>query len=296
MMVNTRILKAEFEYFVPHDLKEALQLIDQYSPHAKIIAGGTDLIIQLKQEKVSPEYLIDIKQIPEMKYIRKEKDWLRIGAATRWREVEEFCAQNQEYAALYDASHSLGEIQVRNMGTIGGNLCTASPAADSAPPLLVFNSRVKLASVQGERVLDLQDFFKGVNATEMSSHEILTEIQIPTRPNRKGSAFKKIIRVGADISKLSCAVALERQGESCAACQIALGAVAPVPLKIKAAHGVMVGKKVDSQLVEKMARKVSEEIKPITDIRSTSDYRRQVSAVLFKDVFWEAWSRAGGEE
>lgn len=106
----------------------------------------------------------------------------------------------------------------------------------------------------------------------------------------------KITRVSADISKISCAVALERQGNICTSCQIALGAVAPVPIKVKEAHKLIVGKKVNSTLVEKIGQKVSEEIKPITDIRSTAEYRMQVSGVLFKDVFWKAWKRAGGEE
>jgi len=292
--VNTRILKAEFEYFTPNTIQEALQLLDQYGSDAKLIAGGTDLLVQMKNEVISPSYLINIMKISEMSFIKAEEGWLRIGAATKWHEVVEFCAKDRKYAALYDASCSLGKVQIRNMGTIGGNLCTSSPAADSAPALLVFNSRVKLASVQGERIINLEDFFKGVNVTAMAPNEIMTEIQISSIHNGMGSAFMKITRVGADISKISCAVALERQGDICASCKIAMGAVAPVPLKIDKANGIVIGKKVDAPLVEEMGKKVSEEIKPITDLRSTAEYRRQIAAILLKDVFWKAWHRAGG--
>ena len=293
--VNTRILKAEFEYFTPNTIQEALQLLDQYGSNANLIAGGTDLLVQMKNEVISPSYLINIMKISEMIFIKAKEGWLRIGAATKWHEVIEFCAKNQKYASLYEASCSLGKVQVRNMGTIGGNLCTASPAADSAPPLLVFNSRVKLTSVQGERIIKLEDFFKGVNATAMAPNEIMTEIQITSINKGMGSAFMKVTRVGADISKISCAVALERQGNICASCQIAMGAVATVPLKIEKANGIVVGKKVDASLVEEMGEKASEEINPITDIRSTAEYRRQIVAILLKDVFWKAWHRAGGD-
>jgi len=294
--VNTRILKAEFEYFTPNTIQEALHLLDQYGSDANVIAGGTDLLVQMKNEVISPSHLINIMKISEMSFIKAEEGWLRIGAATKWHEVVEFCAKDRKYTALYEASCSLGKVQVRNMGTIGGNLCTASPAADSAPALLVFNSRVKLTSAQGERIINLEDFFKGVNLTAMAPNEIMTEIQISSIHNGMGSAFMKITRVGADISKISCAVALERQGDICASCKIAMGAVAPVPMRIDQANRIVIGKKVDASLVEEMGKKVSEEINPITDIRSTAEYRRKTAAILLKDVFWKAWHRAGGDK
>ncbi len=294
--MNTRILKAEFEYFTPNTIQEALHLLDQYGSDANVIAGGTDLLVQMKNEVVSPSHLINIMKISEMSFIKAEEGWLRIGAATKWHEVVEFCARDRKYTALYEASCSLGKVQVRNMGTIGGNLCTASPAADSAPALLVFNSRVKLTSAQGERIINLEDFFKGVNLTAMAPNEIMTEIQIPSINKRMGSAFMKITRVGADISKISCAVALERQGDICASCKIAMGAVAPVPMRIDQADRIVIGKKVDASLVEEMGKKVSEEINPITDIRSTAEYRSQTATILLKDVFWKAWHRAGRDK
>lgn len=293
---NSRILKTEFDYSVPTTLAQALKLIEMYGKDAKVIAGGTDLLVQMKHETVSPVYLINIMHIPEMSFIKKEDGWLKIGAATKWTEIVKFCAQDRDYMALYEASHSLGKTQVRNMGTIGGNLGTASPAADSAPALLVLGCRVELSSVKGERILDIEDFFKGVNVTALAANEIITEIQISPIPKGTGSAFMKMTRVGADISKISCAIALERRGEVCVSCRIALGAVAAVPLRIQNAQKIIVGKSVDFDLVEKMGHMASEETRPITDIRSTAEYRKHAAAVLCQDVFWKAWRRAGGEE
>jgi len=295
MMVNTRILTQEFDYFVPKTIRETVELLNQYGQEAKIIAGGTDLLVQLKQEKISPSYLINIMKISELSYI-KEDGGLRIGSGTKLREVVEFCAKDEKYAALYEALRSLGKAQVLNMGTIGGNLCNGSPSADTAPPLLVFDSRVKICSDQEEKIFDLEEFFKGVNITAMASNELMTEIHIPPIKNGMGSAFMKIARVGADISKITCAVAVERHRDICASCRIALGAVAPVPMRAKAAERTLQGNKVDEPLIEKTGQRVAEEIKPIDDVRSTSEYMRHLSTILFKDVFWKAWHRAGGGE
>lgn len=293
-MGNTRILAKEFDYFEPETIQEVVRLLDKYGTDAKVIAGGTDLLVQMKQGTARPSYLISVKKISELNHIVEDKK-LRIGAAVLLREVLNFCAKNGRYSAFSEAIRSLGKVQVRNMGTIGGNLCNASPAADSAPPLLVFDARVKLSNLGGERVIPLEDFFRGVNVTAMAANEILTEIQISQIPEGFGSAFLKIARVGADISKVSAAVAVERKADVCVSCRIALGAVAPVPMRVKGAEKLLIGKRVEAGLPEEVGRKSAEEIKPLTDLRSTVEYRKQVAAVLVRDALWKAWLRAGGE-
>jgi carbon-monoxide dehydrogenase medium subunit len=295
MTGNTRILTHEFDYFEPENLQTALEFLNRFGPEAKIIAGGTDLLPQLKQEKTSPACLINIMKIEELSYIREEGG-LRIGAGTKLRNVREYCSRGAEYRALQEAISLLGKPQIWNMGTIGGNLCNASPSADTAPPLLVYSGKVKLISEKGERILPLEDFFMGVNRTALVKGEMMVEIQIDPIPEAMGSAFMKISRVGADISKISCAVAVVRRGEQCALCRIALGAVAPVPIRAKGAESLLQGNQVSPSLVEKAGQKVAKEIRPIDDIRSTAAYRRDVANVLFKDCFWTAWRRASGEE
>lgn len=294
-MVNTRILKQAFEYFEPRTIQESLRLLDQYGGDAKVIAGGSDLLVQMKHETVNPKYLINISKIPDLNYI-KDNESLHIRAATTLHDVLRFCARDRRYAALFEAIKSLGTVQIRNVGTIGGNICNASPAADSAPPLLVFDAQVKLCSLRSEKLLLLTDFFKGANLTVMASNEILTEIEIPPVPKGSGNAFLKITRAGADISKLSVAVALERDGEICTSCRIALGAVAPVPMRVKQAEKLLIGKKIEHGLLEEVGKKAAEEIKPVSDIRSTAEYRKKTAAFLVKEVLLRAWQRATAEE
>ncbi len=295
-MVNTRILIQEFDYHRPGSLAEAFELLAEYGDTAKVIAGGTDVVPQLKYEKIAPNHLVTLMKIAGLSDINEDNGGLSIGPCARLRDVKEACARHPECAALHDALRSIGKVQVMNMGTLGGNLCTASPAADSLPALLVLNGRVTLENQSGKRTLDLAEFITGPYSAAMTANEIMTEIHIPSAQNHQGSAFIKIARVAADISKLSCAVALQRKADRCVACRIALGAVAPVPMRIKGAEELVSDKQMDATLLDKAAAVVSAEIRPISDVRSTETYRRQVAAVIFKDAFSKAWERAGGKK
>jgi CO/xanthine dehydrogenase FAD-binding subunit len=294
-MVNTRILTREFDYHRPGSLAEAFELLAEYGDSAKVIAGGTDVVPQLKYEKIAPNHLITLMKIAGLSVIKENNGGVNIGACARLRDVKQACAQGPRYAGLHDALCSIGKVQVMNMGTLGGNLCTASPAADSVPPLLVLNGRVTLASREGSRTLDVRDFITGPYAAVMTASEIMTEIHIPSVQDHQGSAFLKVARVAADISKLSCAVALQRDSERCVSCRIALGAVASVPMRIKGAEELLSGTQMSATLLDEAAASVSAEIRPISDVRSTETYRRQVAAVIFKDTFDMAWERAGGK-
>jgi carbon-monoxide dehydrogenase medium subunit len=293
IMVNTRILTREFDYHRPVSLAEAFELLAEYGEAAKVIAGGTDVVPQLKYEKITPNHLITLMKISGLSDINEDNGGLSIGACARLCDVKQACAQDLKVAALHDALRSIGKVQVMNMGTLGGNLCTASPAADSVPPLLVLKGRVTLASRKGSRTLGLEDFITGPYTAAMAADEIMTEIQIPPAKDYQGSAFLKVARVAADISKLSCAVALYRDDGRCVSCRIALGAVAPAPMRIKEAEKLLAGRQIDSNLLDEAAASVSAKIRPISDIRSTEAYRRQVAAVIFKDAFDIAWQRAG---
>jgi CO/xanthine dehydrogenase FAD-binding subunit len=294
-MVDTRIITHEFDLMAPQSVPEVLDLLERYGPKARIMAGGTDLLVLLKMEKIAPQVIINVMRITELDYV-KEEGGLRIGATTKLRTIRNYCAKERRYAALYEAISALGKSQVWNMGTMGGNLCNASPAADTAPPLLVYNGRVKLSGRSGERTLGAEEFFKGVNRTAIKEGEVLVEIQTEKISERAGSAFMKMARVGADISKVTCAVAVEREGNHCSSCRIALGAVGPVPMRAQGAEDLIKGTEVDEGVIEKASRHVAQEIKPIDDVRSTAEYRRDVAKTLFRDVFSKAWRRAAGEE
>lgn len=290
-MVNTHILSHPFEYVEPKTIEEAIQYLATYGEKAKVIAGGTDLIVQMKMDKVHPAYLINIAKLPALRYLIEENG-LRISALTPFREVEKSKIIKKRYVALHEAAQSVSSVQIKNMGTIGGNLCNASPAADSAPPLIAFGAKVKLAEGNRERVLTLEEFFIGPGKTVLSSKELLIEIQVPELTSQTGSAFLKMIRVSADLAKISAAVVVTREKDLCRDCKIVLGSVAEVPLRTKEAEKILIGKKFKEDLVQKASFSVSDEIKPINDMRSTAWYRREVSKVLVRDAINLAWERA----
>jgi CO/xanthine dehydrogenase FAD-binding subunit len=291
-MMNTHILSSEFEYVEAKTAEEAASLLHAHGGRARAIAGGTDLLVEMKMEKIRPEVLVNILRIPGLRYLSQESG-LRIGALTSFRDLERTKSIAEKYTALAEASRSVSSAQIKTMGTIGGNLCHGSPAADSAPPLIVFGATVKLMSMDHERILSVEDFFRGPGETVLSPGELLVEIQVPEPSGRVGSTFQKIARVSADLAKVSVAVAIERKGTLCKSCKIALGAVAKTPMRAKKAEAVLQGKRFGRESAEDAGLQASEEIFPITDIRSTAWYRKEVSRVMVRDALLRAWERAG---
>jgi len=289
-MVNTHILSQEFEYFEPKTIDEAVLLLANYGKGAKVVAGGTDLIVQMKTERLHPKYLISIARIPALRYIIDEKR-LRIGTLTPFRELERSSAIENRCLALAEAARSVSSVQIKNMGTVGGNLCHGSPAADSAPPLIAFGANVKLVGVNQERVIPLEDFFLGPGETVLAPGELLIEVEVPEFSSKGGSAFLKMARVSADIAKVSVAVVILREGNFCRECKIVLGAVAKTPLRAKKAEEILRGQRYGAHIVNQVSCKASEEIQPITDIRSTAWYRKEISRILVRDAIEIAWRR-----
>ena len=291
-MINTRILPDQFEYFEPRTVEEALRTLTTCGKNAKIIAGGTDLLVEMKMGKVHPGCLVNISRIPALRYLIEERS-LRIGALTSFQEIERSSTVRTRYTALYEAACSVTSVQIKHMGTIGGNLCHASPAADSAPPLIALGGKVKLVAGERERALPLEDFFVGPGKTVLFPGELFMDVQLPELPRGTGSAFLKLGRVSADLAKASVAVMISREGEVCKECRIVMGAVAEKPMRAAEAEKVLIGGKWSRALTEKAGEKVSEEIRPIDDIRSTLWYRKEVSKVLVRDALERAWERTG---
>jgi CO/xanthine dehydrogenase FAD-binding subunit len=292
--MNTRLISHEFEYHAPQTLQKALELLSRYGPQAKILAGGTDLVGHLKFGKRTPAHVIDIKKLEELKFF-SNGTVIKIGAGNNFKTVQDCFAENIVYAGLYESIYSIGKTQVLNMATVGGNLANGSPKADTAPPLLTYDARIKLVSLKGERTLDLKEFHTGPNKTVMADNEILTEIEFDALPSHTSSAFEKTARVGADISKITCAVTVAREGSLCKSCRIACGAAAPVPMRMPLAEEMMIDKTVDEELIDTVALQVGKEIKPPSYGRTSQEYRRHMVAVMFRDGFWRAWEKAGGE-
>jgi len=290
--MSTRTLLEDFEYFGPETIEAATSLLAKYGEKAKVLAGGTDLLIRMKKREIKPEYLVSINKIRDLNFVTGEGG-LRIGAATPLRKIETSQLVREKYLVLFEAIRAMGAVQIRNMGTIGGNICNASPAADTVPALLSLDARVKISSSRGERTVPLEKFFTAPGKTVLSPDELLTEIQIPSLHPSAGSAFLKIARTCADLAKVSVATVIGRDGDICNFCRIALGAVAPTSIRVRKAEEILNKKKFEERLAERVAQRISEEIRPISDVRSTAEYRKDVSKSLVKRAINIAWGRAG---
>jgi carbon-monoxide dehydrogenase medium subunit len=286
---NTHILYPEFEYHAPSTLYEATELLAEYGDDARIIAGGTDLLVQMKMERRQPAHLIALGRINNLDTITEDGD-LSIGAATSIRALYQSRIPNLQ--SLSEACNWFSTVQIMNMATIGGNICNASPAADSVPCLLVHDASVTLKSKTSERVVPLADFFLAPGKTVMRADELLTHIHIPRPAPGAASAFIKISRVTADISQVCAAVRIVRADNIVREASIALGSVAPTPFRAIQASAALVGQSLTSELAEYVGRVASEEIKPIDDVRATRAYRHYVAGVIVRDALMKAWDRS----
>ncbi len=292
---NTHIIPVEFEYYEPKTLREALELLAKWGRDAKVLAGGTDLLVQMKIRKVEPKCLINIKRIPGLDFIKEGDESLRIGAATKLRKIGKSEVVRRRFPALYEAVREMASVQIKNMATIGGNLCNASPAADTAPPLMVYGAKLKLVSLEGERIVPIEEFFTGPGETVLKPGELLAEILIPYQPESTGSSFIKVSRTSMDLAKVNVAVRLTLSGETMSRVRIALGAVAPTPMRAREAERHLEGKPPSESDFKRAGEIAAGEIKPITDLRSTAWYRREVTKVIVADALTRALSRAKGE-
>jgi CO/xanthine dehydrogenase FAD-binding subunit len=292
---NTHLLVPEFEYLEPASTSEACALLAEHGGEARLLAGGTDLLVQMKLERVDARYLVGLRRVPALRDIVSDGG-VAIGAMASIRSVARSPAVRERHLALQEACDSFSTVQVMVMGTIGGNVCNASPAADTAPALLVFDARARILGPEGERLIPLEEFFAGPGRTVLGRDEMLESLRLPRATAATGSAFLKIGRVAADIAKVSVAVRIDREGDRVAECRIALGAVAPMPVRSRQAERILRGQKLSRALAAEAARAATAEIRPITDARSTAEYRRQAAGVLVADALATAWVRAGGRE
>jgi len=295
-MTNTHILVHTFDYLEPTTLQEAIALLHQHGDRARVLSGGTDLIVHMKMERLAPQVLVSIRRIPGLSGITVNSGGTWIGARTSIWAIRNDPWIRARYPALADACASFSTTQVQVMGTIGGNLGNGSPASDSAPALLVFDAEVVVEGPRGERRMPLESFLLGPGKTALGRGELITAVVLPQPPEGAGSAFLKVSRVTADLAKANAAVVVVRDGDRIVDARLAFGSVAPKPIRARKAEAVLVGQVFSDDLVAEAARVASEEVSPIDDVRSTAWYRREVVRVLAYDGLNEAWRRAGEQE
>jgi len=286
-----------FDYFAPQSLGDATALLRRYGTKAKLLAGGTDLFIRLERRAVEPGVVVDLKKIRALQGIKAGAKGLTIGAATLMDVIVSSPLVQRRYGIVAEAAGAVGSIQTRNRATLGGNLCNASPAADTAPALIALGARARIAGGRRERELPLENFFLAPGKTCLQSNELLKEIFIPSPAGKFGSSFQRCTRTAMDIALVNCAVFLSLApkvgviGEI----RIALGAVAPTPVRARSAEDLLRGKTSDKDAVEEAAVLAAAGVSPIDDVRSSAEYRRAMVRVLTRRAIEAALKEATGK-
>jgi carbon-monoxide dehydrogenase medium subunit len=278
--------------YQPASLQEASRLIKQHGPGGRFLAGGTDLVIAMKEKGLVPKYVVDLKKIGGLMGIRENGDGtISIGALTTMREVEVSPLVKNKYPFLAQSAAEVGSIQIRNRATVGGNMANATPSADVAPSLVALDATTKIAGENGERSLPLEEFFRGPGQTVLNPDEILTEITIPkTSPELVGDYIKFSPREMMDLAYVGVAVVynLGARDKKCTEVRIVLGAVAPTPIRAKRAEAALEGQSLTEAVAEKAGAIAAEEARPISDVRSSADYRRAMVGAMTKRAILNA--------
>jgi carbon-monoxide dehydrogenase medium subunit len=274
---------APFNYLKPNSLDELCDALSEYGARAKLLAGGTDLTIALKQRMISPEVLIDLNHVrKELTGIDVSKNSLIVGAMTTYTELETNPAVIRYARALSEAASQVGTYQIRNLGTIGANLANGSPAADTAPPLIVLGAKVHMRNKHGTRLMPVEEFITGVKKTAIRPDEVITSVEIPLNEHVSSYWMRSAKRNENVISVVSVAVASEVRSNRFGESRIALGAVAPTPILAKESSSELSGSPVNPETIEKVSKLAAKESRPISDVRASADYRRHLVYVLTK--------------
>jgi aerobic carbon-monoxide dehydrogenase medium subunit len=272
-----------FDYFQPKTAKEATQLLNKH-PDAMLLAGGTDLLVRMKVRVYQPSVVIDIKRLPKADQIQfSTKSGLTLGPAVSVRSVERSPIVLDRYPGLAQGAGFIGSVQIRNRATVIGNICNAAPSADTAPGVIVHGGKVNIVGPKGRRSMLVENFMTGPGKRDLKRGEFVANIQIPTPPARTGSAYvRHTPRVAMDIAVVGvgASVTLVPRHNVCSEVKIALGAVAPVPMRATHAESILRGQELTPALIAEAAEAASAEARPISDIRASEDFRRELVRVL----------------
>jgi carbon-monoxide dehydrogenase medium subunit len=287
---------ADFEYFAPKTVAKVLSLLARYKEKAKIIAGGQSMLVIMKQGLLKPQYLIDIKGLAALDYIKyDEKKGLRIGALTIHRAVEKSPLVKKHFVVLSEMERNLATIQTRNWGTLGGNLCHGDPAGDVAPVLIALGAKLKLASAKKARTIETEAFSKDYLEVDLKPGEMLTEILVPNPPPRTGVAHDKLMVMKGDMGIVGAAVSitLDSKGK-CEDARIALSNAASVPLRVREAEKKLIGKVINDALLAEAGEVAATETNPVSDVHGSAEYKKEMAKVFVRRVGARALQRATG--
>lgn len=279
----------DFEYYAPDSVAGVCELLAQFGSRAKVLSGGTDLIPKMKRELLAPEVLVSIKNLDELKKIEYVPGkGVVIGARATHNELVNSKVLNDKYLSVSEAAHQMAANQVRNAGTVGGNITNAVPSADLPPILIALNATVKLVGVKGERSLPLEELFTGPGKTVLGQDELITEIVIPDQEMTGSTYIKFGLRASGALAVVGVAVAVNVENDVIKDARVALGAVAATPVRAKKTEKFLKGKKITDDLLAEAGVIASGECKPISDIRASAEYRTDLVRVFTKRALRKA--------
>lgn len=284
----------KFEYFEPKSVEEACALLKEHGDDARLIAGGTALIIWMRQRLLNPRALISLANIADFDYVRFDAtDGLSIGAGARHRDIELAKPIREHYPLLYETFRKVAQPRIRNMGTIGGNLVQGDPLTDPGASLIALDAQITLKHASGQRVIPLENFFLDYYQTDLRSGEILTGIRVPPAPDGLVWAHIKFLpRSQEDFATVGVALTMRLKRGRCEDIRLALNSVAPTIMRAKRAEEVLRGQKPADRVVEKMADVAASEVDPMDDNRGSAEYKRELVRVLVRRATQQALQRS----
>jgi CO/xanthine dehydrogenase FAD-binding subunit len=285
----------EFIFAAPQSVQEAVELLARANGEARPLAGGTDLIAQMKENRKSPGVVVDVKKIPNLNELSWDaQNGLRIGAAVSCSRISLFAPVRERYPALAEACALVGSVQIQNRAALGGNFCNAAPSADAVPPVLSYGGKLLIAGVNGRREIAAEDFFVSPGQTVLGQDELLVQIIIPTPPSPSGAAYLRFIpREEMDIAIVGVGafVQLTADRTRCEQARLTLAAVAPTPLRAREAEAFLCGKPLDQATMSQAGELAAKAAKPISDVRSSAAYRVEMVKVLTRRTLQKALER-----
>jgi len=284
----------KFDYLAPQTIQETLELLDERGPDSKLLAGGTDLIVSLRARERLPKNVIDIKGVKELHELSyDEKRGLDVGAAVTLNKLIHYDAVSKIFPVLKEAVNTIGDFEVRNRATLVGNICNASPAADSAPALLVLEATLSVASRRGKRTVPIREFFAGVKKTTLANNEMVTSINVPTPPKGSLGGYLKARRtVGEDLAVVGVGGLVTSAGKAGKSVRLAYASVAPTPVRAFEAEKIFETSKPLDQIVDQVLPVIEKVVSPISDVRGGKEYRLNLVAVLTKRLLHRLWEAA----
>lgn len=295
-LTTTGATVTQIQFSAPTTVKAAVRCLAEGGKNARVLAGGTDLLVQLRAGHVKPTTIVDLKKIPELKQIKPEKGGYRIGAAVSGAELNAKKAIKKAWPGVLEALDLIGSTQIQGRASLGGNLCNGSPAADSVPAMIAAAATCKIAGPKGTRTAKVEDIVTGPGKTSLKKGEFIVSFFLPKRPKRSGDAYLRLIpRTEMDIAVVGAGVSLTIDAKGiCTNARVALGAVAPTALLVKAGAEALIGTPVDEAALDALAAAASAACNPIDDKRGTIEYRIRVAGVLARRAALIALERARG--